>query len=180
MIEAREDAGKELNETKGVGGIGDIESNARGTAARYNGGKCRLDLLPLYMVVGTIDDSDFTEYQKNAHVALANIAMFQRTGSPGYITKALDILKDYWKDCADVFEYGAKKYASWNWVKGMKWSVPIGCIARHTFAVYEGQVNDSESGLPHIGHILCNVVMLMAYVEGFPEGNDLPPKEFRV
>lgn len=179
-ITLREEHETEAAKVEAKSGIGDIESNSRGTAARYNSGKCRLDLLPLYMVVSTIDSSKFTEYQKKAHFALSNIAMFQRTGSPGYLMTAMETLSDHWKDCADVFEYGAKKYASWNWVKGMKWSVPIGCIARHTFAIYEGEEKDSESGLPHIGHVLCNIVMLMAYAEGYPEGNDLPPREFRV
>jgi hypothetical protein len=82
------------------------------------------------------------------------------------------------EECAAVFDYGSRKYASWNWVKGMKWSIPIDCALRHARALWVGnEENDPESGLPHRGHIMCNIVMLLHYRQYFPEGNDLP---FRV
>lgn len=161
-------------------GVGDVTSNNRGTAARYNSGKARVDLLPLYMVVDSLNCDDFNEVQLDVFHSLRAIAEFQRSGEERYIDDAMQHLSKYWLECADVFGYGAKKYAPWNWVKGMAWSVPIGCIGRHSFAVFRGEMNDPESTLPHVGHILCNVVMLKAYFTGFPEGNDLPPKGFKV
>ena len=161
-------------------GVGDIHSDTRGTAARYNSGKPRMDLLPLYMVVKTINCDDFSEVQWDVFNCLRSIAEFQRSGEDKHLDDAMEYLHKYWIECADVFGYGAKKYPSWNWVKGMAWSVPIGCIGRHSFAVFRGELNDTESTLPHVGHILCNVVMLKAYFTGFPEGNDLPPKDFKV
>jgi hypothetical protein len=167
--------------------VGDVNSSARGSGARFNAGKTRLDLLPLNIVldslplstedmIDTVDDSVRTAVYR----AMSDIGHFQQSGDELFLDRALDTLHPYWKDCADVFEYGAKKYASWNWVKGMAWSIPIGCIGRHSFAVFNGEMNDPESGLPHVGHILCNVVMLKTYFEGYPEGNDLPPKYFRI
>ncbi len=81
------------------------------------------------------------------------------------------------KDCADVFEYGAEKYASWNWAKGMPWSVPYGCLMRHLEAWYRGEGNDAESGLPHLGHAMCNLIMLAHYARFYKEGDDRPPAE---
>ena len=74
-----------------------------------------------------------------------------------------------------VLEFGAKKYKAWNWAKGMAWSVPTGCIIRHTTALQTGEINDPESGLPHMGHIICNIMMLAYYVDHYPEGDDRPP-----
>lgn len=66
---------------------------------------------------------------------------------------------------------------AWNWVKGMAWSIPIACALRHAHALYvEGELLDPESGLPHIGHILCNLIMIEYYLNNYPEGNDLPYK----
>jgi len=118
---------------------------------------------------------------KTVHSVLKLTGQFQESGNPLFLDEALVVCKEHWADCANVFEYGARKYATWNWVKGMKWSVPIGCIGRHALKVLSnGEINDDESGLPHIGHIMCNLVMLKAFESGYPEGNDLPPKYFSV
>lgn len=77
-------------------------------------------------------------------------------------------------DCARVFGYGRKKYAAWNWAKGMDWSVPYGCALRHLSAWFNGEDNDPESGLPHLGHVMCNLVMLSTFARTFPEGDDRP------
>lgn len=77
------------------------------------------------------------------------------------------------KPAADVFEYGAEKYAPMNWAKGMDWSVPIGCVLRHLAALQSGEKIDPESGKSHIGHILCNAIMLAHFEQFYPEGDDV-------
>jgi hypothetical protein len=77
------------------------------------------------------------------------------------------------ESAAAVFGYGAKKYASWNWAKGMPWSAVTGCMLRHLSAIQRGEDIDPESGLPHIGHLMCNALMLATFRETYPEGNDL-------
>lgn len=76
------------------------------------------------------------------------------------------------EDCAKVFGYGAAKYARNNWLKGMDWSVPLGCLLRHIAAWQRGEDTDPESGLPHLGHAMCNLVMLSTFAQTFPEGDD--------
>lgn len=106
--------------------VGDVNSDARGSGARFNDGKPDLALIPL---IGL-------------------------------------------EDAARVFTYGSKKYAAWNWAKGMAWSVPVACMMRHLAAMQRGEEIDPESGLPHVGHIMCNALMLATYRHTFPDGND--------
>lgn len=76
------------------------------------------------------------------------------------------------ESAALVFGYGAEKYAAWNWAKGMPWSAVVGCMMRHLAAIQRGEDLDPESGLPHVGHLMCNALMLATFRETFPEGND--------
>lgn len=108
--------------------IGDINSDKRGSGARFNAGKAPMELVPL---------------------------------------SALE-------DCARVFGYGREKYAAWNWAKGMDWSVAYACLLRHMSAWFNGEDNDPESGLPHLGHAMCNLVMLSTFARTYPEGDDRP------
>ena len=74
-----------------------------------------------------------------------------------------------------VFAYGAKKYEQWNWAKGMRWSVPYECMLRHLDAWYRGEDLDPESGLTHLGHVMCNLVMLEIYAKTHRAGDVIHP-----
>lgn len=76
-----------------------------------------------------------------------------------------------------VWEYGAQKYAAWNWAKGMPWSEPLNCILRHVMCLQAGEILDPETGQPHWAHIICNCQMLEHYYHNYPEGNDLVDDE---
>lgn len=58
----------------------------------------------------------------------------------------------------EVLEFGANKYSPDNWKKGLDNKEMLESLARHLFALMNGEVNDPESGLPHIGHIQCNAM----------------------
>jgi len=77
---------------------------------------------------------------------------------------------------AKVLEYGANKYELNNWRKGYtnKFS-SIDSLYRHLREVIIGNDLDEESGLPHIGHIMCNIMFLtndLLYIERVPVGNE--------
>ena len=57
-----------------------------------------------------------------------------------------------------VAEFGAKKYAPWNWTKGLPRVQLLCSLLRHTFAYLRGEERDSESGILHTDHILWNAV----------------------
>lgn len=65
-----------------------------------------------------------------------------------------------------VLQFGAKKYAAWNWTEGggFKWTRLVGSCLRHLFAWARGQDLDPESGLSHIYHAQCNLLFLAYYV----------------
>ena len=65
-----------------------------------------------------------------------------------------------------VLEFGAKKYAGWNWTNGGGFSytrVLRSCL-RHIFAYMRGEDNDPESGLSHIHHAMCNLLFISHYI----------------
>lgn len=57
-----------------------------------------------------------------------------------------------------VLEFGADKYAPDNWKLGLDRREILDSMMRHIAALADGEANDPESGLPHIGHILCNAM----------------------
>lgn len=162
-------------------GIGDVNSNTKGSGARYNVGKPALELIPLRLLASALADpaTAWLPEQLAALNALDDLGRFQIDRSRGALIDATRKIGAHaWVDCARVFDYGRRKYAAWNWAKGMPWSVPLACAARHLERVIVyGEADDSESGLPHRGHVLCNVVMLLHYLTAYPEGDDLPPAE---
>jgi hypothetical protein len=162
--------------------LGDVTSTERGSGARYNDGKAPLELIPLRLIVDTLDPSGFSEEQEAVGRALVALGRFQEGGIVEHLHDALREL-DYdgraWELCADVFSYGRFKYAAWNWAKGMSWSAVIGCAGRHGLAVLKGEVFDpiekKGSGREHRGHLMCNLVMLATFYRTYPEGDDRPP-----
>jgi hypothetical protein len=62
-----------------------------------------------------------------------------------------------------VLGYGATKYDAHNWMKGMAWGRMLGAGLRHTFAFIRGQNRDPESGLPHLAHAACCLLMALEY-----------------
>jgi hypothetical protein len=159
-------------------GIGDLTSDAKGSGARFNAGKTPYFLVPLAQIGASfLYRGSLTEAQQDAARALQHIGDYQaRASGVEALYKALAILgTGGWAECARVFEYGMAKYAAWNWAKGMPWSVPLECAARHIVdGILAGEDVDPESGKPHRGHIFCNVVMLIAFAETYAAGDDRP------
>lgn len=82
------------------------------------------------------------------------------------------------REVVRVLEFGAKKYAAWNWTKGLSWSDCFSSLQRHLLAWYEGEDRDPETGLSHMAHVACNAMFLMHFIL-FGTGTDDRPKELR-
>lgn len=55
-----------------------------------------------------------------------------------------------------VLEFGARKYAPFNWQKPMDLMEILESMQRHLAALFDGEVYDKESGISHMGHIQAN------------------------
>lgn len=166
--------------------VGDVNSTARGSGARFNAGKAPIELIPFGVLADLVHTmrselaygADFSieldADMQQAAEALQHLDLFQFSGKPHHLRNALMVLNNPWKECAVVFDYGRRKYSDWNWIRGMNWSIPLACAGRHLMAMAEGEKVDPESLLPHIGHCMCNIVMLLTFIDTYPEGNDLP------
>lgn len=156
-------------------GIGDVKSDKPGSGARYNAGKMPIELVPVWIIhqyEARQFEGEPTEAHKEALEVLFTLGQWQiGTASAVDVLAEMD---DPWAACAAVFDYGRKKYAEWNWAKGMPWTVPMACAVRHALAILRGEENDAESGLPHRGHLACNLVMLAHYEYAYTAGDDRP------
>lgn len=64
---------------------------------------------------------------------------------------------------AEVMQFGAKKYGSYNYLKGMAWSRLFAAALRHLFKFWKNQDQDEETGLLHLSHAGACVMMLITY-----------------
>jgi hypothetical protein len=84
-----------------------------------------------------------------------------------------DLLHPYAiEQLAEIFTFGAKKYAPNNWQKGMPWSKILASLKRHLAAIERGEDYDPESGLLHSAHVEWNAHALTAYYKIYPQGDD--------
>ena len=160
------------------GGVGDVNGKALGTAARFNASKPDLSLIPAGIFAAVAAYGAGPSLTPSIHWGLvtARLGDFQmREDGREALYHALQIMDNdgqMWAECARVFEYGKEKYSPWNWARGQAWSIPIASALRHiVFGLPLGPL-DSESGLPHRGHIACNIVMLLWFFDHYPEGDD--------
>lgn len=72
----------------------------------------------------------------------------------------------------EVLEFGAIKYDPYNWTKGMPVTKVSESLLRHMFAFLKGENKDSESGLDHLGHIMCNAMFLSYIMREKPHFDD--------
>jgi hypothetical protein len=70
-----------------------------------------------------------------------------------------------------VLTFGADKYDDHNWKKGLSYTETIESLQRHLISFIEGEDNDKESKLSHVGHILCNA-MFLSYMSIFRKDLD--------
>jgi len=57
-----------------------------------------------------------------------------------------------------VLEFGSKKYAPNNWMKKMDRTKILESTQRHLAALMDGEEIDPETGISHIGNLMCNAM----------------------
>jgi hypothetical protein len=69
--------------------------------------------------------------------------------------------------------FGAKKYARNNFkITGFKYTRSLAAALRHIFAFLNGEDNDPESGLSHLGHAICSLEHCIYDTKNHPENDD--------
>ena len=68
---------------------------------------------------------------------------------------------------ADIFTYGAAKYANHNYKHGdgLNWDRVYDACLRHLNAWNDGEDNDQETGKSHLYHAGCCIMMLIDLVD---------------
>lgn len=79
-----------------------------------------------------------------------------------------------------VMTLGAKKYAEYNWAKGMHWSRVYAALLRHLTAWFGGEDLDKETGLSHLAHAGCCLLFLMSYQLWGGKYNSFDNRPFRM
>lgn len=76
---------------------------------------------------------------------------------------------------------GMLKYGRSNWrVAGVRLSIYVDAIQRHTNALFEGEWLDPDSGVPHVSHILaCAAIIADAEAAGKLEHDEQFPGGYR-
>lgn len=79
---------------------------------------------------------------------------------------------DFLAEVNKVLELGAKKYGTYNWQKGLKYTRTFNAIIRHMIAFRKGEDKDPETGLSHLAHITCNCMFLFWFQKNKHECDD--------
>lgn len=78
-----------------------------------------------------------------------------------------------------VAGFGNKKYARYNFAKGYKWSLSYDALQRHLMQFWNGEMVDSESGLPHLAHAGWHCLALLTFTLRGRGTDDRFPQEVK-
>lgn len=76
-----------------------------------------------------------------------------------------------------VLMMGAEKYSDYNWQKGLPINEVYESLMRHLVSFMNGEDNDSESGLSHLDHALCNIYFMKWFMDNKPEMDNRRKKQ---
>lgn len=68
-------------------------------------------------------------------------------------------------DVFECFTFGQDKYSDWDFIK-LNPNILVPSFFRHYYKHYYVSKTDTESGLPHIAHTFCNVLMIEHILQG--------------
>jgi len=66
------------------------------------------------------------------------------------------------EDVVRVLMYGANKYSENNWV-GLPRERLEDALMRHVISYLKSEKSDSETGISHLAHAICNCLFLMYF-----------------
>lgn len=129
-------------------------------------------------ICGTVHSDGRTCLCERAHPTAKSGARREKLGALPYDLIPYQEITDAF---ARVAEFGAVKYAPWNWSKGLARVQLLGSLLRHAFAYLRGEDRDRETGLLHTDHILWNAAVLAHNVHwNLEDGRRAePPRDYK-
>lgn len=73
---------------------------------------------------------------------------------------------------AQLYGFGAKKYAEHNWRRGYEWSKSYAALQRHSNEFWKGVDLDPETGLPHLAAVVFHALALITFMQEQPGFDD--------
>jgi hypothetical protein len=73
---------------------------------------------------------------------------------------------------AELYAFGATKYADHNWRKGYEWSLSFASLIRHATAFWEGEALDPETGVHHMTSVVFHALALMYFEDHHADLDD--------
>lgn len=160
---------------------------------RFNQGKLRLSHIHPTVWKFMMSDKDVEVHQELRCMELLFLKHLRDfpgdTLNDAYLG-VCDVVLDHIEEITAVLEFGAKKYSSFNYMKGLTVSEVLDSYRRHQYArLVRGEEIDGEgrldeldengkpkfSGLPHRWHELCNLMFFLAMIDN-PLAKDDRPK----
>lgn len=92
------------------------------------------------------------------------------------------VSKDAIEGLVQILQFGAQKYDSWNWSKGLTYSRVYDALIRHLTAWFSGEDLDPETGMNHCYHVMCNAMFLAHFVSNpkkYEEFDDRPIEVYK-
>ncbi len=83
-------------------------------------------------------------------------ALKETTDKPSYHL----LIDEFIEEMISVRAFGAKKYATWDWMRGRDWSDYIDAMRRHITDFNQGESVAHDSGLHHMGHVAVTAMFL--------------------
>lgn len=75
---------------------------------------------------------------------------------------------------AELYGKGAEKYEDRNWERGYDWSLSFASLIRHATQFWQGEDDDSETGLPHLASVVFHALGLLRFMREHPEFDNRP------
>lgn len=73
---------------------------------------------------------------------------------------------------AQVMTFGKRKYSANNWRGGIVYSRLLAAALRHIFSYLGGESKDPETGISHLAHASCCLMMILEFEDTNPALDD--------
>ena len=80
---------------------------------------------------------------------------------------------------AEVLTYGAAKYEANNWCRGARGGRYFAALLRHVFAWWRGEDLDPETGMSHLAHAACCLLLPILILLWATESTEQRAKRLR-